>query len=341
MLENTIRLDYIADQIRASGCTPVISNQLVLDMIFGKNGVARALATELAYPFADDHILSRVAQYLRIKEERTDLAKWKYLEFLKRHLVDLEQARARLEQSRANADQDALDRIKEQLKRLHFTDLACEHLQCFNCGGEPPDNPLSILARLEIPVYLTTCHHCFLEKALRLFRKEPRTEVYRWHDYLKLPPQFQVDLRYEPSVGTPLVYHLQGIEDIPASLVLTEDDHLDFLVSIRRDFDNPEVTPASVRTAVTTSVLLLLGYDIRGWDLRTVLKGFIEESQQHPLHPLGVAIQIDPDDRDAGTIAVQKWHEYLESFFKTVQIEVFWDSTENFMAALWRELEKD
>lgn len=332
MVENRLRLDYIADQIRASGCTPVISNQLALDMVFGKNEVARALAAQIGYPFGDNQMLSRVAQYLRVKEERPDLAKWKYLEFLKQHLLELERARP-------DADQVFLDEIAAQLKRLHFTTLAVEHLKRFCCADEPPDNALSVLARLDIPVYLTTCHHCFLEEALKVFHKEPRTEVYCWHDYLKIPAEYAVDLKYEPTVAAPLVYHLQGIESVPSSLVLTEDDQLDFLRSIGRDFDRADVTPTSVSTAVTTSVLLLLGYDIRGWDLRTVLKGFVEESQQHPLHPLGIAIQIDPDDQSAGAIDVQQWREYLESFFKTVQIEVFWDSTENFMAALWQELQ--
>lgn len=332
MVENKIRLDYIADQIRASGCTPVISNQLVLDMLFGKYGVAQALAKELGYPFADNHMLSRVAQYLRIKEERPDLAKWKYLDFLKQQLLKIAQARP-------GADQPFLAGIAAQIKRLHVTDLAVEHLKCLDCAADPPDNPLSVLARLDIPVYLTTCHHLFLEATLKQLQKKPRTEVYRWHDCLKIPNQFAVDLTYVPSVEAPLVYHLQGIEDIPTSLVLTEDDHLDFLVSIRRDFNNAAIIPASVRTAVTTSVLLLLGYDIHGWDLRTVLKGFVEESQQNPLHPISVAIQINPEDRQADTIEVQQWHEYLESFFKTVQIEVFWDTTDHFMTALWNELQ--
>jgi hypothetical protein len=307
----------------------------MLDMLFGKYNVVRAWAEKVEYPFRDCHVLSRVAQYVRV-ETRPDVAKRNYLNFLKNYLLASER-------SKPGADLTFLDGVERQLNRLNFTELACDHLKCMNFDQDPPDNPLTVLATLRIPVYITTSHHLFLEKALTAVGKEPKTEVYQWNDFLDVPDEYKVDLKYEPKPDKPLVYHLHGIESNPASLVLTEDDHLDFLIRISRDFNKPEVTPHSVGTQVATKVLLLvgyeLGYDAPGWALRTVLKGLIEETQLNPRHPLSVAIQIDSTESGISTSDNLKWRKYLESFFRTVQIEVFWDSTERFLAALWRELQ--
>lgn len=334
MPDNELSLRDIADQINDIGCTPVISNQLMLDMLFGKYNVARAWAQAVEYPFPDSHILSRVAQYVRV--EKPDLAKRSYLNFLKHHLLDLERMKP-------GADPVFLDGVERQLSRLSFTELACDHLKCVNFEQDPPANPLTVLATFKTPVYITTSHHLFLERALTAVGKEPKTEVYRWNDFLNVPEEYKVDLRYEPTPDKPLVYHLHGLESNSASLVLTEDDHLDFLIRISHDKDKPDVTPASVGTQVATKVLFLvgyeLGYDAPGWALRTILKGLIEETQLNPRHPLSLAVQIDATASDSGNIDHLKWRKYLESFFKTVKIQVFWDTTERFLAALWHELQ--
>ncbi|HRV92687.1 MAG TPA: SIR2 family protein [Anaerolineae bacterium] len=335
MLDNKLSLRDIADQINDIGCTPVISNQLVLDMLFGKYNVAKTWAKAVEFPFRDSHILSRVAQYVRV-ETRPDVAKRIYLNFLKNHLLELER-------QKPNADLTFLDGVEKQLNRLNFTELACDHLKCINFDHDPPDNPFTVLATLRVPVYITTSHHLFIEKALTAVGKEPKIEVYRWNDFMNVPEEYKVDLKYEPTIDKPLVYHLHGIESNSASIVLTEDDHLDFLIRISRDFNKPDVTPPSVGTQIATKILLLvgyeLGYDAPGWALQTVLKGLIEETQLNPRHPLSIAIQIDSTENDISNVDSQKWRKYLQSFFRTVQIEVFWDSTERFLAALWRELQ--
>ena len=40
---------------------------------------------------------------------------------------------------------------------------------------------------------------------------------------------------YDPEPKIPLVYHLFGRDEAPASLVLTEDDHLEFLTATYQD----------------------------------------------------------------------------------------------------------
>jgi hypothetical protein len=43
------------------------------------------------------------------------------------------------------------------------------------------------------------------------------------------------DENHRPSPTEPLVYHLHGFDQVPPSLVLSEDDYLEFLVAIPRD----------------------------------------------------------------------------------------------------------
>ena len=52
------------------------------------------------------------------------------------------------------------------------------------------------------------------------------------------------------DVANPWVFHLHGSDEDPASLVLTEDDYVDFLVSTQRD---PEVLPHYVLRALSNT----------------------------------------------------------------------------------------
>ena len=67
----------------------------------------------------------------------------------------------------------------------------------------------------------------------------------------------------QPSKEQPLVYHLHGFDQYPESLVLTEDDYLEFLVAISSDKGrNTDPVPKPVREALVESSLLLLGHSL-------------------------------------------------------------------------------
>ena len=57
--------------------------------------------------------------------------------------------------------------------------------------------------------------------------------------------------------------------DDPNSLVLTEDDHLDFLVNVSRD---PALIPGCLQQAFTATSLLFLGYRLSDLDFRVLLR---------------------------------------------------------------------
>jgi hypothetical protein len=197
------------------------------------------------------------------------------------------------------------------------------------------DNPLRILAELPLPIYLTTNYATFMEDALKAAGKEPCTEICYWRDELRedIPSVFEEDPDYEPSVEKPLVYHIHGLDTQPSSLVLAEDDYLDFLVKVSQD---PEAVPTRVSQALADSSLLLLGYQLQGWDFRSVFRGLIT-TKRSSRRLLSLSIQIMPDSEGVKDLASAQ--EYLERYFDEANFEIYWGDARGFMQALWEQWE--
>ena len=170
MPESNVDWYFITEQIYQKKFAPIISNQVVNASVFGGDDVVQAWADEINYPLADNDNLTRVAQFLSVTMQDPTRAKSRYLHFLEQSLLD--QAK-----TEPDADQSFLGDLGRELRGLTFSQLAIDRLHCPDFS-EAPDNPLSILATLDIPVYLTTGYHHFIESALRAAAKSPRTEVY-------------------------------------------------------------------------------------------------------------------------------------------------------------------
>jgi hypothetical protein len=96
--------------------------------------------------------------------------------------------------------------------------------------GAPPENHL-MLARLDLPLYITTNYDSYLEQAVGRVRSVPPiVEICRWSDRLihELPRYRKV----EPVREQPTIFHLHGHVSIPSSILITEDDYIDFTVSL-------------------------------------------------------------------------------------------------------------
>lgn len=330
MLDDIINWDIITDQIYQKKFTPIISNQVINKSLFGDKNIVQTWADKIGYPLADSDNLTRVAQFLSVTQHDLSRAKSSYLQFLKRSLFDLAQ-------EEAETDQAFLHQVQGELRSLTFSELAIERLSQPDFKKES-DNPLSILAALNIPIYITTSPHYFIEAALKATNKTPHTELYCWREELEnnIPPECRTDLDFKPTINTPLVYHLLGIDDYPDSLVLTEDDYLEFLVNVTRDFTKTDVIPSSVRTALSSWLLVLLGYDLHAWDLRVILQGLIKGKSRRPR---SFAIQLIPNEapRIKNTEQFQK---YLQDYFGQAQFDVYWGDSQNFMQTLWQKLEE-
>jgi SIR2-like domain len=204
-------------------------------------------------------------------------------------------------------------------------------------GLGPPDfdradEPHSILASLPLPVYLTTNYDSFMYQALKRHNeKNPREEFCRWNRHPELTSKPTVlDPSFLPTVKEPIVYHLHGSLRTPESIVLTEDDYLDFLVAVSRD---PDLLPHQIKKALAGASLLFVGYRLADWDFRVLHRGLVISGEQS-LRRLSVTVQLPPTEREQA---------YLEQYFKAMDVRVYWGEATAFIAELkqrWEAFER-
>lgn len=123
--------------------------------------------------------------------------------------------------------------------------------------------PHSNLARLNLPVYITTNYDNFMEYAIRKRGKIPTSEFCRWNNHTMatgIPSVFD-DQKYKPSKSSPLVYHLHGTMDTPQSMILTESDYIEFMINIKDD--NTSIIPPIIRQILAGTTILFIGYSLK------------------------------------------------------------------------------
>lgn len=206
---------------------------------------------------------------------------------------------------------------------------------------DPPDftdpaEPHGLLARLPLPVYLTTNYDDFMVRALRHARKEPSSAICRWdRDAVAPDDVFATDQGFNPRPEEPLVYHLHGSFQEPRSLVLTEEDYLEFLVNLALDKANNErrLIPASIFRALTTPPLLFIGYSLQDWTFRVLFHGLLRMiSDVHRRRHVSVQLAPVPEDKDPE--AYRRAKEYLTAYFDRRNISLYWGTARDFCAEL-------
>ena len=205
------------------------------------------------------------------------------------------------------------------------------------CGA--PDfadraEPHGLLARYPISVFLTTNYDDFMTQALLREDKEPVTAVCPWYLGAEIDPFTRLDPKYVPRPERPLVYHLHGSFRYEASLVLAEQDYVEFLLNLARDLgsDDRRVVPLQILPALTRRPLLFIGYSLRDWTFRMLFHGFIGsipqvQRRQH------VSVQLSPS-KDADDESGARAEEFLIRYFRKFNISVYWGEASEFCAEL-------
>ena len=172
-------------------------------------------------------------------------------------------------------------------------------------------------------MFITTNYDDSMYRALVAVGKDPRREVCRWNSSpaLSEEPSPFADPAYAPTPASPLVYHLHGRLGLPESLVLTEDDYLDFLVAVAAD---PKVLPHHIQRALAGTSLLFIGYRLADWDFRVIHRGLVAASEAS-LRRLSVTVQLNASDAA---------REYLDRYFSALKLRVYWGSATDFVADL-------
>ena len=199
-----------------------------------------------------------------------------------------------------------------------------------------PNEPYRTLADLQLPVYVTTNYDPFMAEALRYRHWDVQREFYRWNKYLKeyltdTPSIFQRDKSYTPSPARPLVFHLHGNDQEPQSLVLIEDDYIDFLINTSQ---KEYTLPLTVKRALTGQSLLFIGYSIADWNFR-VLLGSLNQNLGSGSQRLNVAVMPPPKGPENESVKTQ---EYLTKYYEEIKVQVHWATARDFCAELRRRL---
>lgn len=202
--------------------------------------------------------------------------------------------------------------------------------------AEPPDfgeadEPHATLAKLPLPFYMTTNYDPFMTQALEAAGKKPRRELCRWNQFIKDSPSiFDEDPGFEPSPEEPVVFHLHGHDALAESLVLTEDDYLDYLVSVSRDDD---LLPHQVRRALAGTSLLFIGYSLADWSFRVLFRGLVTATEPS-LRRISVTVQLPPVPQDASKDVQAEVQGYLDEYFGQIDMRVYWGTAREFMTEL-------
>jgi hypothetical protein len=183
------------------------------------------------------------------------------------------------------------------------------------------------LAALPLPVYLTTNYDDFMAQSLRAVGPPPRdplVKVAPWTDSTFIPDEMKPGKRDgKPTPEHPLVFHLHGHISVVDSMVLTEDDYVDFLVRLGQHRD--QLLPPFVQGAFTDNSLLFLGYRLSDWNFRVIHRALLG-SRPHSQDPLHVTVQMEPDSNDVS--------EYLSRYYGRMDLQVYWGSAEKFCGEL-------
>jgi CHAT domain/SIR2-like domain len=307
----------LLQSIRQGRCTPILGPGLAESFLGSRREIARRLATIYRYPMAnfERENLPQVAQYLAVHQD-PEFLRYELQEHLRRDMLTLYG-----DNLPEAARREPLDRLMSAEGRRR--------------RERDPSEPHRILAELPFPLYVTAGWNDLLRDALIDEGRKPEVELCRYDDDLELPPPVyddDVEPDYVPTVDRPLVYHVFGRLAYPESVVLTEDDYFDFLIGVTR---NNDMIPHFVRSALTHTALLFLGFRLDEWEFRVLFRSLMSQEGRSLRKKFShVAVQIDPEEGQMSD--PEGARRYLSSYFRDARITIYWGSAETFI----RELQK-
>ncbi len=201
--------------------------------------------------------------------------------------------------------------LRESKKKPDFTEL-----------GEPH----GVLATLPFRFYLTTNYDDLMSSALELAEKLVTREVCRWSDFVNdLAPKMQIEPDFKPHPARPIVFHLHGYDILPASIVVTEDDYLEFLSNLA---SRDDLLPPVIKKAMIGATFLFIGYSLNDWNFRILFQGLRKRGMV-----ANIAVIRPPSESSAGD--QEKMQRYFEKYYgRTMDLQIAWTTAVDFCAEL-------
>ncbi|HZI20624.1 MAG TPA: SIR2 family protein [Pyrinomonadaceae bacterium] len=296
--------ELLLERIVNGKCTPFLGAGACYGVLPVASKIAESWAAEEDFPFDDCGDLAKVAQFLAVKYDPSY----------------------------------PKDKLIKQFRNVAPPDFS------------NPYEPHALLASLPLPVYITTNYDDFMYQALKRseyspgYKKVPVQEICRWNRYVKN------NLRGKNSVleqspysdineQRPIVYHLHGSLEMAESMVLTEDDYLDFLMNISED---ENLLPPRIQQAMAGTSLLFIGYRLSDWNFRVLFRNVVRYMERSIIKR-HISVQLVPVRSDASKEQRQRVQEYLHRYFGDLKIKVYWGPAEEFTKELrdrWEEYKR-
>jgi len=201
-----------------------------------------------------------------------------------------------------------------------------------------PYEPHRVVAELDLPIYVTTNYDDILTRTLRRLEKEPIRQHCEWNRAQKdnETRETEVGSGIIPTKNRPVVYHLHGILEDADSMVLTEEDYLNFLINISASEN--EIIPSYIRAAFgEKNAFLFLGYSLEDMSFKVLFRKFARQISRSP-GDRHVAVQLHNTE---GLTDEQKrrQRDFLKEQFKSQNVKVYWGTAHRFARRLRLEWE--
>jgi SIR2-like domain len=346
---------------------PIFSNSFFINRLFTKAAnapspdnydeiIAKSWADKTGYPFRDHYDLAEVAQYDIFRrfstEEYTDIAKVimdGYLSILKEQLT--ENLRINDQTTYRYASEHRFwpeSTISDFCKEVNIPKVPGESLQAMiesSCI-------LYLINSGKVNGYMTTCYFDILEQAIRLLKKPYYTNYYgNQHGQEYVNERGETTLAgefYDPERSDiAYVYHIFGHEKQPDSMVMSEDDHINFLIKIKQYQESSKeikpFIPEFIAAEIKNKTLLFLGYRWQDWEFRTIFRWIVgtkdEERERYSRKKASVVVQFQPGPKELLTDndVIQAAHDYLNKYFAHCNLDIQWEDSEAFFCKLLQE----
>jgi hypothetical protein len=324
--------EQLLARLESGDCTPFLGAGACAGMLPLASELASRWAERYGYPLSDRMDLHQVMQYVAVS-----IARYSDPSDLKR------------------------DFIREHFGDVHLPD-----------GVETGQVHLALARFPKLSHYLTTNYDDLMTLALRLCQRRPVVGISPWQSVKRGPSspwyfdpavetwrdRSKIPASWRPTPDRPLVFHLHGHHTEPRSLVLTEDDYVDYLVRFaveRQPGKETSLLSPYVYEILAEKPLLFVGYSLQDWTFRVLFRTLLRNTpkgqrRKHvsvqlppPMRPaildgrprpVDDAVTGPPDGEvpeDAVDVAAKT---YLTKYFTDQDITVFWESSSAFARKL-------
>lgn len=307
--------------IRTGRCTPIVGPGLIEFLLGSPQDVARRWADASHFPMSRQafHSLPHVARYLATMQSTMYPPS-----LLERHLREEIWLRHRDKlqgQPPETSLGELISAIGRQRRQADATD------------------PYKVLALMGAEVYINANPDDLLFDALGEAGRKPRRAISTWNDQIdRYDDRFLQHVDWRPSRDEPLIYHLFGHLALPESLVISEDDYLDYLVWVsqqrKQGKDSSEI-PTRIRGAWRMNALLFLGFEIDDWIFRVLLQSISScGSGGRGRRFKSVAVQMNPDQ--SPYLDYERACRYLKKYLDRFHnLNLYWGTAQDFVRDLW------